>query len=401
MTQKNRVLVVSKQDTVPEPLAGVLAELNVTGCVKHPNQAANWLSSTSDVNAAVLALESAASLHNQDIRELTERLRELAISTLVLTDEAIGKSLDDLPSSGTGLLHISRNESSDMLKGRLVTLLELQPQLQRITMSLDQPPPSDLLRDHFDQVGEEMQLAARLQRDFLPQQLPQVPAVEFAVVFRPASWVSGDIYDVMQLDEDHVGFYIADAMGHGLPAALMTMFIKRALVTKTIKGHDYRLIEPGEALERLNRDLAEQELSNFQFATCCYARLNVKTLELRVACGGHPPPMRIDKDGQVHELRVAGSLMGVFEDLEYATEVCQLAPGDKLLIYSDGVEEAFVNEGADKPLRFRREFGNLRHYDIESMCAKFVDVVESQEGSLHPRDDMTILGVQVKDQPPA
>ena len=398
--QKNRVLVVTAQDTIPEPLAGVLAELDVTQCVKLPNQATDWLSPTSQVNAAVLALENAASLDNQDIKELTERLGELAITTLVFTGEAIAQAVD-LPANATGVLHFSKDESSEMLKGRLATLLELQPQLQQPRAPLHVPPPNDLLRDHFDQVGEEMQLAARLQRDFLPQQLPQVASAEFAIVFRPASWVSGDIYDVMRLDEDHVGFYIADAMGHGLPAALMTMFIKRALVAKTIKGHDYRLIEPGEALERLNSDLAEQELSNFQFATCCYARLNIKTLELRVACGGHPPPMRIDKDGHVHELRVTGSLMGVFDELKYATEVFQLTPGDKLLIYSDGVEEAFVNEGADKPLRFRQEFGNLRHYDIESMCAKFVEVVESQVGSLHPRDDMTILGVQIKDPPPA
>ena len=393
MAQKSRVLVVSHEQNMPEPLAGVLAELDLTGHLQPPDEAMNGLHPASDFDAVVLALTD----HNDEVQELSDHLRELAVTTLVLAEETMLVDSKQPSTDLGGLIYVNRNESPDMLKGRLLTLLELQPRLQRLTMELQEKQLlGNPLQSHFEQVGEEMQLAARLQRDFLPQKLPQVDGIEFAVIFRPASWVSGDIYDVSQLDEDHVGFYVADAMGHGLPAALMTMFIKRALVTKEIDGHSYRLIEPGEALGRLNRDLAGQELSNFQFATCCYGILNTRTLELRVACGGHPPPMQISQKGQVHELQVAGSLMGVFDDLDYATETFQLNPGDKLLIYSDGVEEGFVNEGPDKPLRFREEFGNLKHYDISAMCAKFVHVVEAQVGSLHPRDDMTILGVEIE-----
>src|SRR5262249_7570073 len=101
-------------------------------------------------------------------------------------------------------------------------------------------------------VDEEMRLAARLQQDFLPKSLPQVGRVHFNALFRPVGYVSGDLYDVMRLDEANVGFYMADAVGHGMPAALLTMFVKNALITKQIQPGGYRLIPPGEAMARLN-----------------------------------------------------------------------------------------------------------------------------------------------------
>src|SRR5207249_7672462 len=101
------------------------------------------------------------------------------------------------------------------------------------------------LKFYMHRVDEEMRLAARLQQDFLPKSLPQLGRVHFHALFRPAGYVSGDLYDVMRLDEKHIGFYMADAVGHGMPAALLTMFIKNALVTKQITDNGYRLLTPG------------------------------------------------------------------------------------------------------------------------------------------------------------
>ncbi len=100
----------------------------------------------------------------------------------------------------------------------------------------------------LDQIDEEMRLAAKLQRDFLPRKFPQVGPLQFSVMFRPAAWVSGDIYSVERLDEIHVGVYVADAVGHGLPAALLTMFIKQALPTKRIGDDGYHIVPPDQAM---------------------------------------------------------------------------------------------------------------------------------------------------------
>src|SRR5947207_11229487 len=98
-------------------------------------------------------------------------------------------------------------------------------------------------------LDEELRLAARVQQDFLPKSLPSVGDVRFQYLFRPAGHVSGDLYDVMRLDETHVGFYMADAVGHGMPAALLTMFLKQALTTKEIFPGGYRLLPPNHHAE--------------------------------------------------------------------------------------------------------------------------------------------------------
>src|SRR3954470_15361621 len=132
----------------------------------------------------------------------------------------------------------------------------------------------ETLNFYMHRMDEEMRLAARLQQDFLPKALPQIGTVHFHTLFRPAGYVSGDLYDVMRLDESHVGFYMADAVGHGMPAALLTMFIKNALVTKHITPEGYRLLEPGQTMAKLNDVLVGQNLSYATFATALYGLIN-------------------------------------------------------------------------------------------------------------------------------
>ncbi len=120
----------------------------------------------------------------------------------------------------------------------------------------------ETLNFHLARIDEELRLAARLQQDFLPKELPEIGRVRFHTLYRPAGYVSGDLYDVMRLDEKRVGFYMADAVGHGVPAALLTMFIKQALITKEITPGGYRLLPPAESLARLNQTLVDQNLAH-------------------------------------------------------------------------------------------------------------------------------------------
>ena len=125
----------------------------------------------------------------------------------------------------------------------------LQTQITSLSSEIEALRKRDeTVRFYMHRIDEEMRLAARLQQDFLPKTLPQVGPVRFHTLFRPAGYVSGDLYDVMRLDETHVAFYMADAVGHGMPAALLTMFIKNALVTKEINPNGYRLLPPSESI---------------------------------------------------------------------------------------------------------------------------------------------------------
>ncbi|MCG3179155.1 MAG: hypothetical protein BIFFINMI_01487 [Phycisphaerae bacterium] len=251
------------------------------------------------------------------------------------------------------------------------------------------------LSGQFNEIDEEMRLASRIQRDFLPKQLPAVGPVQFATLYRPASWVSGDIYDVFRLDEKHVGFYVADAVGHGMPAALLTMFIKRSMETKQINPQGYQLLSPAQTMGVLNRALLEASLSTTQFTTAIYAIVNIETLEVRFSRGGHPHPLWLHADGTTTEPEVGGGLLGVFDDTEFELGTVQLAPGDKFILYSDGLETVFVEEGQVTSELYRERITAMRHLPAAHMLQQMVQEMDRQAGSLNPRDDVTLVVMDV------
>ena len=195
------------------------------------------------------------------------------------------------------------------------------------------------LRQAYQQVGQELELARRLQQSLLPQTLPRVPGVRFAVNFRPCGRVGGDFYDVFRLDEAHIGFFVADVMGHGVPACLLTMFLKSALRPKEIVDRTYRLAPPDEVLHHLNREILHQELAENPFIAMVYGLYNVPERRLIFARAGHPHPLLVPRSGPLRFLEVHGSLLGIFET-EFSVHAEKLNLGDKVLFSTDGLESA-------------------------------------------------------------
>jgi serine phosphatase RsbU (regulator of sigma subunit) len=200
----------------------------------------------------------------------------------------------------------------------------------------------------------------------------------------------------MRLDERRVGFYMADAVGHGVPAALLTMFIKQALVTKEITPGGYRLLPPGESLARLNTILVDQNLAHATFATALYGVIDTQTLEVTLARAGHPAPMIIrgGPGGAIEPLEPDGGLLGVFPDERYDAVTTRLAPGDRLFVYTDGIELAFGGEAIDVE-RWRHELHSRRHMSSAQLLAEFAEHFDAQSGSLAPKDDVTAIVVDV------
>lgn len=255
----------------------------------------------------------------------------------------------------------------------------------------------ETLNFYMHRMDEEMRLAARLQQDFLPKALPQIGTVHFHTLFRPAGYVSGDLYDVMRLDENHVGFYMADAVGHGMPAALLTMFIKNALVTKEITPTGYRLLPPGQTMGRLNDALVSQNLSYATFATAIYGVINTQTLQLSFSRGGHPSPILLrGADDTMNNLAGGdGSLLGIFAGEPFADTTVQLQQGDRLFIFTDGIEVAFADEDLKDTQRWREELYNRRTLTTEQLLSEFADHIDKESGSLQPKDDLTIIAVEI------
>jgi phosphoserine phosphatase RsbU/P len=256
----------------------------------------------------------------------------------------------------------------------------------------DQPQaPSALMGN----LTEQLRLAGLVQRDFLPAQLPSCAEAQWATSFIPAEWVSGDIYDIARVDEQHIGFYIADAVGHSMPAALLTIFIKQALAMRETANNSYRIFPPKEVVRNLNLKMISQKLSGYQFVTCCYCLLNVRTKQMAFARGGHPYPILL-RDGEApKQLEVRGSLLGVFDNAEFDQQVVQLQSGDKVLLYSDGAESIIGALDDQTTFQFSREFLELKDASITEVVDGLTEI--SRNNILEPSevDDFTLVGLQI------
>ena len=253
----------------------------------------------------------------------------------------------------------------------------------------------------FDKIDEELRMALKIQREFLPKSLPQLEGLSFDVLWRPASYVSGDIYDVQRLDEQHVGIFIADAVGHGVPAALMTIYIKQSMLTRQITpgvGAGYRIVPPGEALAGLNRAMIQQDAGAASLGTAAYGVLNTATQRLTVARAGHPAPLLLRGDGQTQWLEPDGAMLGIFPEEVFEEQTFDLADGDRLLLYSDGFEVAFPGKGSKGRLaneHFAQEFEGLRRGSGEQALEFLQGRLDLQSGSLNQRDDLTVVCTSV------
>jgi sigma-B regulation protein RsbU (phosphoserine phosphatase) len=287
------------------------------------------------------------------------------------------------------------------IKGRLSMVAHYHRQVRSMERDLDNM--QRLFRQlniQFTEVDQEMRLAGRLQSAFLPHELPPIGPLRFSALYRPATFVSGDIYDVARIDEDHVAFYVADAVGHGMAASLLTMFIKNAVVSKIIHDDSYEVLDPDQTLQRLNRRLVDQQLPNSQFVTACFGLVNIRTLEMQYARAGHPYPLHCTTDGSISELKSPGGLLGLFEEEEFPVQRVTLRPGEKVILYSDGVELAFPgNEGRDDELNYyRKAFFDLVQRPAGEFTLEFAKLLDGEAGSLNPQDDVTLLVLDVAAQ---
>jgi len=326
-----------------------------------------------------------------------DRLLELERPLLVLGE--LERGVDDRVRFAGGMT-IGRETETTAIAGLAAGLLHRQPEIDRLSREVAVAERCQSgLQSEMARLHEELQLATMVQRDHLPRELPDLLGVELGVLYRPAHYVSGDIYDAVRIDEDHIGVFLADVVGHGVPAALLTMGIARSLHVKEIVGRAYRIVEPSEVLERLNQDMLRRRGDTTRFATAVYATIDCRSRQIRLASAGHPPALLCRADGSLDTLETTGGLLGVFEDEHYGQVEAELGVDDTMLLYSDGFEQAFPSpEVADPRMpstRYLDVFRSLAGTDSMSELVDRVSVlVDRQAGSLHQRDDLTLICVR-------
>jgi len=243
---------------------------------------------------------------------------------------------------------------------------------------------------------DQIQLASQIQRDLLPPPLQDTAPFTIHTLFLPADHVSGDIYDFSRIDEDRFGFSLADATGHGLPAALLTILIKNSLAANKIIHHDtYRIVEPGELLSRLNIELLNANLSQGLFITALNAILDRETKQIRWARAGLPYPVLIRPGQPARQIRSDGGLLGVVPDQSFEIVQHSFEPGDVLLFFSDGIEALLLDEQVcgEESLLHTPWLELLTGAGPVPALENIRDRLRRNEHSSWPIDDITIIAI--------
>jgi sigma-B regulation protein RsbU (phosphoserine phosphatase) len=243
-------------------------------------------------------------------------------------------------------------------------------------------------------IESELNIARDIQMSILPKIFPPFPThTEFDIysMIRPAREVGGDLYDFFFIDEEHFCFLIGDVSGKGVPASLFMAVTKTLLKATAVSGKS-----PAEILYSVNNEL---ELNNDScvFVTVFIAVLNIKTGQVEYACAGHNPPVLINEDGGKFIEFDNFSALGVFPDIEYRNYRLNLKIDNSLLLYTDGVNEAFdINSNLysyDRLIKLTQNFKDKNSHEIVSLLIKDVEIFT--EGAIQS-DDITILNLKYK-----
>jgi sigma-B regulation protein RsbU (phosphoserine phosphatase) len=200
----------------------------------------------------------------------------------------------------------------------------------------------------------EMVEARAIQQRLLPRDIPQLNGCEISALWQPALEVSGDYFDILKFSEHSAALCIADVMGKGMPAALLMSNIQAAVKSFATAG-----MQPDRLCVQVNR-LICGNVDPGKFITFFYGIVQTKEQRLIYANAGHNAPILIGRDGQTTQLTKGGPLLGISSAFKYRLGIVDLTPGDRLVLFTDGIPEARNSEG--------EEFGEDRLLELIKSC---------------------------------
>jgi len=224
-------------------------------------------------------------------------------------------------------------------------------------------------------IQKELETARQIQLSILPHEIPKVRGLDIAARYIPMTSVAGDFYDFLVVDQKHIGILVADVSGHGMPAALIASMLKIAFAAQAANA-----AHPEQVLSGLNLALC----GKFQhhYVTAAYVFLDLEKRTLTYAGAGHPPLLLCHKSAAcVQEVCENGLFLGKFDFATYASVELPLAPGDRLLLYTDGIPEtenpaqvAFGDE------RFQQVLGEVQSWSADQFADHLLDELSRWSG---------------------
>jgi sigma-B regulation protein RsbU (phosphoserine phosphatase) len=238
-------------------------------------------------------------------------------------------------------------------------------------------------------IEDQLSVAREVQFGLLPSAPPRLAGYDVAAVNLPTHAIGGDYYDYVPLGEDRIGVVVADVSGKGIPAALIMATFRAALRTEMRRQADLR-----EVAARLNQAVLEfRDASRFVTAVCCV--LDTASGRLRYVNCGHNPPLLLRRSGANETLRLGGTALGLRAGEGFEAGTLQLAPGDTLVLYTDGVVEPA--NGADAEFGVERLEAAVRAAagrPASEALRSVIDATHAFSGRDGYEDDFTLVVLQ-------
>ena len=233
----------------------------------------------------------------------------------------------------------------------------------------------------------EYQEAREIQQGLLPKQIPQIQGYEISGGWQPASAVGGDYFDSLKFTESKVALCIADVSGKGMPAALLMSNLQAA-----VKAFASESIQPRDLCSKVNRVICSNIAPN-KFITFFYCLHDASKKRLVYSNAGHNAPILVRQDGSFVRLHEGGAVLGVFQDWNYEQSEVEFAPGDRCVLFTDGVTEVRNSDGEEfGETRLIELLARIRHLGADTMQKEAMrTVAEFSGGEFH--DDATIIAI--------
>ena len=310
-------------------------------------------------------------------------------TVLEVTEEAFDKFVKNSPSLANLLLQRILSNARNLDK---IYIEDLQQKNEALEQAYERLKAAQAQLVEQERLQRELELAAQVQRNLLQSDLPQFPDYGFAAYLEPARQVGGDFYDVLEIDDEHVGVLIADVADKGFHAALFMA------VTRTLFLREGRhSLSPAEVALAVHNGMFDVANNDEVFLTAFYGVLHRPTGRLTYIRAAHERPLLLRPGREVMSLPGGDRFLGMMPGLELTEETIDLEPGDRLVMVSDGVPDA-VNE-ADQG------YGNQQLAAAVANCAdktaaEIVDYlvkdVARWQGQADPFDDLTLLVLEAK-----
>ncbi len=273
--------------------------------------------------------------------------------------------------------------------------------LARVSTQLSLKQANEELARANERMKRSLEAAARVQQTLLPDEVPSDGRARFAWLYRPCDELAGDSLDVFRISDHQVVLYLLDVSGHGVPASLLSVTVTRGLSPHAGRSSpgtelppDPSVVDPVAVATQLNSAFPMAANGGHYF-TLLYGVLDTDTGEFRFVSAGHPGPIVV-RSGEPESIEVSGYPIGMLEDAEYEETVVEVHSGERLYLYSDGLEEEMNPAKEQFGLqRLRGAIEKSQELTLDETIGSLVEEVVKWRGDQHLKDDVSVLAVEI------